>query len=71
MEIRRCFRRIFAENVVHVIDAVLLPRAEACDSNSIVGIAESAGNFSTLLAALDAAVSGDLLRPGRYSIRSD
>jgi len=39
-----------SNGVIHVIDAVLMP-----ETSSIVEVARSAGNFSTLLAALEAA----------------
>ena len=62
---------IAAENgVVHVIDAVLLPpEPEDCDPNSIVGVAESAGNFTTLLTALDVAgLTETFCEPGDYTV---
>ena len=50
---------LIAENgVIHVIDAVLLPPDDpepSCDPNSIAGIAEANGNFTTLLTALELA----------------
>ncbi|MEM6982808.1 MAG: fasciclin domain-containing protein, partial [Pseudomonadota bacterium] len=43
--------------IIHVIDAVLTPKtvSETPPTNNIVETAQQAGNFSTLLAALDAA----------------
>jgi len=43
--------------IIHVIDAVLTPKTvpETAPTNNIIETAQQAGNFSTLLAALDAA----------------
>ncbi|PIX92123.1 adhesin, partial [Candidatus Kuenenbacteria bacterium CG_4_10_14_3_um_filter_39_14] len=43
--------------IIHVIDAVLTPKtvSETPPTNNIVEAAQQAGDFSTLLAALDAA----------------
>jgi len=43
--------------IIHVIDAVLTPKtvSETAPTNNIIETAQQAGNFSTLLAALDAA----------------
>ncbi|TMP54437.1 fasciclin domain-containing protein [Pseudoalteromonas sp. S1612] len=43
--------------IIHVIDAVLTPKTvpETAPTNNIIKTAQQAGNFSTLLAALDAA----------------
>jgi transforming growth factor-beta-induced protein len=44
-----------SNGVIHVIDSVLLPPTPAPAANDILGVAKSAGNFSTLIAAVEAA----------------
>jgi transforming growth factor-beta-induced protein len=49
--------------VIHVIDEVILPE------DTIVGVAEAAGSFTTLLAALDTAGLTDTLNsPGEFTV---
>ena len=50
-----------SNGVIHVIDSVILPPQPSRPSNDIANVAKRAGNFTTLLAAVDAAgLSGAL-----------
>jgi transforming growth factor-beta-induced protein len=44
-----------SNGIIHVIDAVLIPPEKSPEEMDIIETAESAGNFTTLLTALDAA----------------
>ena len=44
-----------SNGVIHVIDSVLLPPTPAPAANDILGVAKSAGNFDTLITAVEAA----------------
>ncbi len=67
-----------SNGVIHVIDAVLLPPSmmpestddmSMTDSGSIAGIAAANGNFTTLVAALEAAgLDGVLASSGSYTV---
>jgi len=50
-----------SNGVIHVIDSVILPPKEAEPSNDIASVAKRAGNFTTLLAAVDAVGLTDAL----------
>lgn len=52
-----------SNGLIHVIDTVLLPPADAEPkaTSDILGVAKSAGNFKTLLAAVEAAELGSVL----------
>jgi uncharacterized surface protein with fasciclin (FAS1) repeats len=50
-----------SNGVIHVIDSVILPPEEAKPSNDIASVAKRAGNFTTLLAAVDAVGLTDAL----------
>jgi transforming growth factor-beta-induced protein len=50
-----------SNGVIHVIDSVLLP-PEPAATTDILGVARSAGNFSTLIAALEAAGLASVLQ---------
>jgi len=43
-----------SNGIIHVIDAVLLPPADAEPTGNIVEVAQSAGSFTTLISALEA-----------------
>jgi uncharacterized surface protein with fasciclin (FAS1) repeats len=50
-----------SNGVIHVIDSVILPPKAAEPSNDIASVAKRAGNFTTLLAAVDAVGLTDAL----------
>tara|TARA_B100000900_G_scaffold341830_1_gene305006 strand:- start:1616 stop:3331 length:1716 start_codon:yes stop_codon:yes gene_type:complete len=50
-----------SNGVIHVIDSVILPPEESEPSNDIASVAKRAGNFTTLLAAVDAVGLTDAL----------
>jgi transforming growth factor-beta-induced protein len=54
-----------SNGVIHVIDTVLLPPAKP---TNIIDTATAAGNFKTLLAAIDAAGLTETLKRGNYTV---
>ena len=50
-----------SNGVIHVIDSVILPPEPVKESNDIASVAKRAGNFTTLLAAVDAVGLSDAL----------
>ena len=50
-----------SNGVIHVIDSVILPPEPVKPSNDIASVAKRAGNFTTLLAAVDAVGMSDAL----------